>query len=89
MASVFAMASMVPDEAARAELWERMIPAEAPRAREIDFAHLGRRYELSGGFIRNIVLRAAFYARREGGPITTELLEKVAEVEYSAGGRCW
>jgi hypothetical protein len=75
-----------PDEAARAELWERMIPAEAPRAREIDFERLGRKYELSGGFIRNIVLRAAFYARREGGLITTELLEKAAEAEYAARG---
>jgi ATP-dependent 26S proteasome regulatory subunit len=82
-----------PDLEARAELWRKMIPAEAPVAGAIDFLGLARQFELSGGFIRNVVLRAAFLAAREGRPISTSHLERSARGEYgdrgalTAGGR--
>jgi ATP-dependent 26S proteasome regulatory subunit len=81
-----------PDAEARTELWRRMIPAEAPTAGKIDFAKLAR-YELSGGFIRNVVLRAAYLAAREGKPIGMDQLERAAKAEYvdrgslTVGGR--
>ncbi|HEX2572670.1 MAG TPA: AAA family ATPase [Polyangia bacterium] len=76
-----------PDEEARADLWRRMLPAEAPVARDIDFGELGRRYELSGGFIRNIVLRAAYVAAGEGRAIGMAHLVTAAEQEYHEYGR--
>jgi hypothetical protein len=82
-----------PDVDARAELWRRLIPAEAPVADDLDLGELARRFELSGGFIRNIVLRGAFLAAREGAAISTDHLERAAYDEYgdrgslSIGGR--
>ncbi|MBA3457751.1 MAG: ATP-binding protein [Deltaproteobacteria bacterium] len=82
-----------PDHEARLELWQRLIPAEAPVAPNLDLTGLAQRFELSGGFIRNVVLRGAFLAAREGAPISTAHLERAARDEYgdrgalSTGGR--
>ncbi|MBA2539389.1 MAG: ATP-binding protein [Deltaproteobacteria bacterium] len=82
-----------PDHEARIELWQRLIPAEAPVSPDLDLATLAQRFELSGGFIRNVVLRGAFLAAREGAPISMTHLERAAQAEYgdrgalSTGGR--
>jgi len=57
-----------PDEDERAKLWLAMLP-DAPVAPNLDFAGLARRFEMSGGYIRNAALRAAFLAADEGTPI--------------------
>ncbi|MBA3391895.1 MAG: ATP-binding protein [Deltaproteobacteria bacterium] len=75
-----------PDIESRAELWRRMIPAEAPVSGRIDFDKLARHYELSGGFIKNVVLRAAFSAAREGQPISMSHLERAVRGEYGDRG---
>ncbi|MDB4966627.1 MAG: hypothetical protein JWN44_2316 [Myxococcales bacterium] len=63
-----------PDADARGALWEKMIPATAEIADDIDFAELGRRFEVSGGNIRNAAIRAAFLAASEDHPIDMETL---------------
>jgi SpoVK/Ycf46/Vps4 family AAA+-type ATPase len=75
-----------PDAATRAELWRRMLPAGAPRAATIDYQRLGERYELSGGFIRNIALRGAFLAARDRVAIDQTCLERAARLEYAEQG---
>ncbi|MDX2090079.1 MAG: ATP-binding protein [Kofleriaceae bacterium] len=75
-----------PDAEARAELWQRMIPAETPVAKDVDFMRLARDFELTGGYIRNIVLRAAYLARREGKPLARSHLERAAHGEYGDRG---
>jgi len=75
-----------PDVEARAELWRRMIPAEAPVAGKLDFVKLAKQYELSGGYIKNVVLRAAYSAAREGQPISMQHLERAAHGEYGDRG---
>jgi AAA+ superfamily predicted ATPase len=75
-----------PDAEARAELWRRMIPAEAPVTGKLDFHKLAKGYELSGGFIKNVVLRAAYSAAREGQPISMQHLEKAVHGEYGDRG---
>lgn len=75
-----------PDLEARAELWRRMIPAEAPVEGPIDFIKLAKAYEMSGGFIRNVVLRAAYLAAREGKAISTAMLDRAARGEYGDRG---
>jgi hypothetical protein len=55
-----------PDAAARAELWARLLPPQAPRDRDVDPAFLGAAVSLSGGGIRNAALHAAFLAAPHG-----------------------
>ena len=65
----------------------------SPVELDLDLGTLARRFELSGGYIRNIVLRGAFLAAREGRAISADHLEKAALDEYgdrgslSIGGR--
>jgi SpoVK/Ycf46/Vps4 family AAA+-type ATPase len=59
----------MPREAERAQIWRvQLHPARTPLATDVDFAALASRYEVSGGDIRNAVLKAAFAAAAEPGP---------------------
>jgi AAA+ superfamily predicted ATPase len=65
-----------PNATSRALLWKRLLPPRAPLADDIDFEALGREFEMSGGHVRNAVMRAAFMAATGGGAIGhTELFE--------------
>lgn len=71
-----------PSAAARKEIWKHHFPKKAPLSRNIDFAALGEKYELTGGIIRNIAIKAAFEAACEKDEkITMRLLEKLIEEE--------
>jgi len=76
----------VPDETERAKLWRAVLPSSAPTG-IIDFVGLARRYEMSGGYIRNAAVRAAFLAADEGSSITTGHLERAARTEYVGMGK--
>jgi hypothetical protein len=58
-----------PDEAARAQLWQIMLPPRAPLAQGVDTGMLARAVNLTGGNIRNAALHAAYLAAEEGGAI--------------------
>ncbi len=75
-----------PDVEQRAEIWRRMLPAELPIEGEIDFHQMADRFELSGGYIRNIVLRAAYLAASDGTSLTMKHLMRAAEYEYRDHG---
>jgi AAA+ superfamily predicted ATPase len=75
-----------PDEEQRAEIWRRMLPAELPVEGAIDYEVLADRFELSGGYIRNIVLRAAYLAASGGTALTMQHLLRAAEYEYRDHG---
>jgi SpoVK/Ycf46/Vps4 family AAA+-type ATPase len=76
-----------PDEEQRAEIWRRMLPAELPVLDDIDFAALATRFELAGGHIRNIVLRAAYLAASDGSDaLGMAHLMRAAEYEYRDHG---
>ena len=77
----------LPEADERATLWARMIPVEMPVEGDIDFALLGRRYKMSGGNIKNAVLRAAFHAADGAGRLTHALLIRAAEAESREMGR--
>jgi SpoVK/Ycf46/Vps4 family AAA+-type ATPase len=77
----------VPEPAERERLWKVMLPAEAAVAPDLDFASLARRYEMSGGYIRNAVLRAAYLAAGDGAPIAMTHLLRAAALEYAAMGK--
>ncbi len=76
-----------PDEDNRRQLWQRIWPPEAPLRKDIDFLSLSKRYKLTGGNIRNIVLSAAFYASKNGGYIEMNHLLDATKEEFRKMGR--
>ena len=77
----------LPEAEERAALWQAMLPAAAPVDDDVDFETLGRKYVMSGGYIRNAALRAAFLAADEGSVITGPHLERAAKLEYEGMGK--
>jgi ATP-dependent 26S proteasome regulatory subunit len=76
-----------PDDAMRARLWRKLIPADLELGGDVDFAALGTRFEMSGGNIRNAALRAAFLASSRDQQIDMPLLVEAAEREIEQMGR--
>jgi len=77
----------VPDPDERARLWRALLPAIAQVADDLDFDALGARFEMTGGYIRNAALRAAFLAADEGTAIAMRHLVRAARAEYQAMGK--
>lgn len=74
----------LPDAAARESIWRGLVPPEMPTAEPIDFGYLGRKYNLSGGDIKNAVLKSAYRAARKAPELrklTTQLLAQAADEE--------
>ena len=76
----------LPDEAHREELWRAMIPAKASVQPDIDFACLAKEYAMSGGYVKNAVLRAAYLAAEQSTEIAMSHLWQAARTEYEAMG---
>jgi SpoVK/Ycf46/Vps4 family AAA+-type ATPase len=70
----------------RERIWRTIMPANAPKV-AIDYARLGRTFELSGGHIKNAVLRAAYSAAQNKTPIDYAILAEAAEKECAAAGK--
>ncbi len=59
----------MPDADKREEIWRvQLHPTKTPLADDVDFAALAARFEVSGGDIKNAVLKAAQHAASEPGP---------------------
>ena len=65
-----------PDADARAALWEKMFPASAELASDVVWSELGKKFEVSGGNIRNAAIRSAFLATAEGHPIDMDTISR-------------
>jgi SpoVK/Ycf46/Vps4 family AAA+-type ATPase len=67
----------MPGEAERAEIWRvQLHPLRTPLANDVDFEALARRYEVSGGDIRNAVLKAALAAAAEPLPDSSKRIHQ-------------
>jgi SpoVK/Ycf46/Vps4 family AAA+-type ATPase len=77
----------VPEIPEREQLWRSFLPQGAPRDPDLDVAALAREFELTGGLIKNVVVRAAFLAAREDGRLGTGLLRRAATLELEDMGR--
>jgi hypothetical protein len=75
-----------PDEVARTEIWRRSFASEVPRA-DLDYAWLGRSFELAGGHIKSAVVRAVFMAADGGTAVTMDHLARAAALEFEAMGK--
>jgi len=76
-----------PDDEARERLWRVHLPDQLPLAGTLDLADLARRYKMSGGYIRNAALRAAFLAAEEHSPLSQDHLERAVRAEFREGGK--
>ena len=71
----------MPEGPQRTHLWRTLLPPQAPVCEETDFERLGEAFELTGGHIRNAVLRAAVSAADRDTPINTPMLWEAAAAE--------
>lgn len=63
----------IPDAAARERIWTvQLHPDKTPLGKDVNFRELAERFEVSGGDIRNAVLKAAQIAAAEPGPDETK-----------------
>ncbi len=76
-----------PEKEDRARLWQVHLPTQAPVDDNLELDWLADHYELSGGNIKNAVLRAAFRAAKAARPINIEDLEFAAERESRELGK--
>ncbi|MBA3459683.1 MAG: ATP-binding protein [Deltaproteobacteria bacterium] len=77
----------MPEADERERLWAAMIPDAAPRDGDLKLETLAAKYAMSGGYIRNAVLRAAFLAADEEGALDAARLARAAQLEYEALGK--
>lgn len=76
-----------PDEAARTELWRRLLPRRAPGRNALDLLMLGRAVNLTGGEIRNAALHAAHMAAAANSAITHAHIALAVWREMAKDGR--
>ena len=76
-----------PDQPEREALWRKMIPPEAKLDTGVRFDDLAYDYDLTGGHIKNAVVRAAFTAAERDDLIRYEDLRASAALECKEIGR--
>jgi len=76
-----------PDVPTRAQLWSKMVPKEAKVDEKLDFEQLAKDFELSGGYIKNAAVRAAFFAIQKGEGLKMKHFRKAARLEILKLGR--
>lgn len=83
----FIVEFVAPDEKERRRIWERIWPPELPRSEDLDLGLLARRFELAGGYIRNIALASAFLAAAEHSAVSLRHVLRATRREYQKLGR--
>jgi SpoVK/Ycf46/Vps4 family AAA+-type ATPase len=73
-----------PEARQRTRIWQGLLPAAVPTAGPLDLAGLGLRYTLTGGEIKNAVIKAALRAAMEGRLLDQAQLEGAAMEEAGA-----
>jgi SpoVK/Ycf46/Vps4 family AAA+-type ATPase len=76
-----------PEAEQRSLIWEHLFPPECPLSDDMDWDLLGKSFEISGGHIKNSVLRAAYRAACTGGTVTMETVRFAAEQECKQAGK--
>lgn len=76
-----------PDAKERALIWRGILErSEVPREQAIDFEALGKFVDMSGGNIKNAILRACYRAATLEVKVSEELLREAAEAEHAHTG---
>jgi SpoVK/Ycf46/Vps4 family AAA+-type ATPase len=76
-----------PSEEDRCRIWRGIWPSATPRDPGLDVEFMARRFEITGGNIRNIAVAAAFLAADDGGVVTMEHLMRGTMREFQKMGK--
>ncbi len=76
-----------PDASARADLWDRLLPAGAPRDKALDLVAIGEAARLAGGAITNAAHYAAVLAAESETEISTHHIARAVWAELMKEGR--
>jgi len=70
-------------------IWRRLIPADMPLCAQdpVDFEALAHDFDLTGGRIKNAVMRAAYRCISTGSAVTQAALQEAARQESAAAGK--
>jgi hypothetical protein len=82
----FRLSFPFPDEETRERLWRAHLPPELPIAGALALSKLAHKYQISGGYIRNVCVRAAFLAAQEETAVSQDHLERAVALEYAEFG---
>ncbi len=77
----------IPDAGLRLEIWKSVFPGAVSLEEDVDFRWLAERFDLTGAYIKNIALSAAFAAAEEGGPVNMLHILKGLKREMVKEGR--
>ena len=75
-----------PSKIERARLWAAMLKNEKLPREKINCRELAEEFEISGGYIRNAILRGAFIAASNNEKITQDTLYTAARIEMKSMG---
>jgi len=76
-----------PEVEERAKLWRQLLPPATNLHDGVDFTALAERFDMTGGYIKNAVVRAAVIAARAGRAIVADDLWTGAHHEYVEMGK--
>ena len=75
-----------PDRALRERIWRNVWPQDAPLEKGINYGYLAKKFELSGGNIKNAALAAAFLAAKDNRPVNNAHISLALRRETSKLG---
>ena len=78
-----------PVTALREKIWKKTFPDDAPIDKDIDFSFLAKKFKLTGGNIKNIGLRAAYFAAQETEIINMSHLVRATKRELQKRGKLY
>jgi hypothetical protein len=76
-----------PEAKDREIIWKVNFPIETPLQADVDLKLLAKRYRITGGNIRNIIMASAFLAAEKGEPVGMVHLLHASRREYQKMGR--
>ncbi|MBA3461334.1 MAG: ATP-binding protein [Deltaproteobacteria bacterium] len=76
-----------PEVDEREKLWKQLLPPQAELHDHVDFHALAERFDMTGGYIKNAVVRAAVIAARAGRGMVADDLWAGAHHEYVEMGK--
>ncbi len=76
-----------PEQGERERLWRQLLPPATGLHDRVDFNSLAERFDMTGGYIKNAIVRAAVIAARAGRDMAAEDLWLGAHHEYVEMGK--
>lgn len=76
-----------PEPPQRLKIWQTLIPKQTPLEDDLDFGYLADTFELTGGQIKNAIVRAAYRSVKDGTQLTLAQLEDAARQQSKEAGK--